>query len=66
MEVVIQPQQVEAILNNKSDSHLRRLLEVLPATAYTCDADGLITHFNQRAVEIWGREPKIHDPLDRY
>jgi PAS domain-containing protein len=44
----------------------RRLLETLPAAAYSTDADGLITYFNQRAAEIWGREPKLCDPLDRY
>ena len=47
-------------------SQFRRLLEVLPAAAYTCDADGLITDFNQRAVEAWGRAPTLNDPLDRY
>jgi two-component system sensor kinase FixL len=43
-----------------------RLLEVLPAAAYTCDSEGQITYFNQRAVEVWGREPKVNDPVDRY
>ena len=44
----------------------RRLLEKLPAAAYTCDPEGLITYFNRRAVELWGREPKLNDPVDRY
>jgi PAS domain-containing protein len=42
------------------------MVEKLPAAAYTCDADGLVTYFNQRAVELWGREPKLNDPMDRY
>jgi hypothetical protein len=42
------------------------MIEKLPAAAYTCDAEGLITYFNQRAVELWGREPKLNDPVDRY
>ncbi len=46
--------------------HFRQLLEKLPAAAYTCDADGLITYYNERAVELWGRAPKLNDPLDRY
>jgi PAS domain S-box-containing protein len=50
----------------KQDVDVCRLLDVVPAAAYTCDADGLITHFNQRAAEVWGREPKLNDPLDRY
>jgi PAS domain S-box-containing protein len=50
----------------QSRLEFRRLLEVMPAAAYTCDAQGLITYFNQRAVEIWGQQPKLNDPLDRY
>ena len=49
-----------------SEQDFRRLLEVLPAAAYTCDADGLISYFNQRAVQLWGRKPKLNDPVDRY
>jgi PAS domain-containing protein len=44
----------------------RRLLDKLPAAAYTCDTEGFITYFNQRAVETWGRAPKLNDPVDRY
>jgi PAS domain S-box-containing protein len=42
------------------------LLHLLPAGAYTCDPDGLITSFNRRAVELWGREPRLNDPTDRF
>lgn len=31
-----------------------------------CNVAGLITYFNQRAVELWGREPKLHGPEDRF
>jgi PAS domain-containing protein len=48
-----------------SDQELSRLLAQLPAAAYTCDADGLITFFNERAVDLWGREPNLNDPVDR-
>ena len=51
---------------HKGSLEFRRLLERLPAAAYTCDADGLITYFNPRAVELWGREPALDDPIDRY
>jgi PAS domain S-box-containing protein len=47
-------------------SEFHRLLEKLPAGAYMCDAAGLITYYNRRAAEIWGREPKLNDPEDRY
>ncbi|HEY7943750.1 MAG TPA: ATP-binding protein [Casimicrobiaceae bacterium] len=47
-------------------SEFRRLLDRLPAGAYMCDTDGLITYFNRLAVRIWGREPKLNDPEDRF
>lgn len=50
----------------RSELDVHRLLEVLPAAAYTTDSEGLITDFNRRAVEYWGREPKRNDPQDRY
>jgi PAS domain S-box-containing protein len=49
-----------------SDLEFHRLLSKLPAAAYTCDRDGLITYFNDRAVELWGREPKLNDAVDRF
>jgi two-component system, LuxR family, sensor kinase FixL len=44
----------------------RRLLEKLPAGAYTCDAEGLITYFNPHAAALWGRSPKLNHPDDRF
>jgi PAS domain S-box-containing protein len=43
-----------------------RLLESMPIAAYTCDSSGLITFFNSSAAELWGREPILNDPVDRY
>jgi len=42
------------------------LLENLPAGAYTCDPEGLITYYNQQAAQLWGRVPKLNDPEDRF
>jgi len=53
-------------LMNWSEVEFRRLLEKLPAGAYMCDPNGLITYFNQRAIELWGRAPKLNDPEDRF
>jgi two-component system, chemotaxis family, CheB/CheR fusion protein len=50
----------------RGELEFRRLLEHLPAGAYTCDPEGLITSFNRRAVELWGRAPKLNDPEDRF
>lgn len=56
----------EEPLDGLESPYFRRLLERLPAGAYTCDADGLITSYNQRAVELWGRAPLLNDPVDRF
>ncbi len=48
------------------ERHLQQLLEQLPAAAYTCDLDGLITYFNRQAVELWGRTPLLRHPEDRF
>ena len=47
-------------------AEFRRLLDRLPAGAYMCDNDGLITYYNSHAVRVWGREPKLNDPEDRF
>lgn len=44
----------------------RHLLDRLPAGAYLCDPEGLITYYNQRALELWGRAPALNDPADRF
>lgn len=53
-------------LTLNSELRFRGLLEKLPAGAYTCDPTGLITYFNQHAVQLWGRSPKLNDPTDRF
>lgn len=49
-----------------SETRYRELLDYLPAAAYTCDANGLITYFNQQAIRLWGRVPALNDPADRF
>lgn len=62
---ITQRKQMESTLR-QSELWFRRLMGNLPAAAYTCDRDGLITYYNQRAVELWGREPQLNDPVDRF
>jgi PAS domain-containing protein len=64
-EEVNQGQQIVSVLHS-SGLQVWRLLENLPAGAYTCDADGLITYFNQHAVRLWGRAPQLHNTVDRF
>jgi PAS domain-containing protein len=63
---VDQGRQAAECSRNGSKLEFRRLLEKLPVGAYTCNTEGLITYFNPQAVELWGREPKLNDPIDRY
>jgi len=53
------------ILSGQNPEFLR-LLEALPAGAYTCNSEGLITYFNASAVQIWGCSPLLNDPVDRF
>ncbi len=42
-----------------SEQRFRNLVMALPAAVYTTDRTGLITLFNEHAVEIWGRRPVL-------
>jgi len=48
------------------EHHFQTLLDKLPAGAYTCDPDGLITYYNGCALKVWGRAPKLRSAEDRY
>ena len=50
----------------QSELRYRTLFDLVPVAVYTCDANGLIQEFNQRAVELWGREPRKDDPNARF
>ena len=54
------------VTRTPGDTPFRRLLDALPTAAYTVDRDGLITYCNAKAVELWGRSPRLNDPSDRY
>ena len=43
------------------------LMELLPAAVYICEApSGVITYYNRRAAELWGRAPAIGDTDERF
>ena len=50
----------------QSEQRYRTLFDLVPVAVYACDAEGLIQEFNQRAVELWGREPKKNDPKEKF
>jgi hypothetical protein len=50
-------------------SEAKRLSDLLtsaPLGIYACDSEGCITFFNKRAVELWGREPKLNDHREKF
>jgi len=50
----------------ESEARYRALFDLGPVGVYTCDAKGMIKEFNRRAVELWGRTPKLGDAGERY
>ena len=40
---------------NDAELQFRRLFDKLPVGAYMCDPAGLITYFNECALQLWGR-----------
>lgn len=44
----------------------RRVLDLLPVAIFSCDVQGRIVSFNEYAVELWGRRPRLNDDADRY
>jgi PAS domain-containing protein len=39
------------------------VLDALPVGIYACDADGRILRVNRKAVLLWGRAPRLLDPV---
>src|ERR1700682_490621 len=50
----------------ESEQRFRWLVELMPVAVYVCDTSGIIQSYNQRAVELWGREPKSGDSAQLY
>ncbi|MGH6671376.1 MAG: PAS domain-containing protein [Xanthobacteraceae bacterium] len=37
-------------------------LDAIPTGLCVCRADGVLLRYNQRAIELWGRAPRLNDP----
>jgi len=42
------------------------VLDALPIGFYVCDASGQIVRVNRKAVELWGRAPRLRDTAERF
>jgi PAS domain S-box-containing protein len=61
MEDAVQSRQVAEAFNaalRESEERFRTLFASAPMAVFVCDLDAVIQQYNQRAVELWGREPE--------
>jgi PAS domain-containing protein len=65
MSNITEPQRSEEVRRQIEDRFCR-LVEVMPVAVYVCDTTGIIQSYNERAVELWGREPRPGDPAQRH
>jgi PAS domain S-box-containing protein len=42
------------------------VIDAIPMAVYVCAGDGRVIGFNDRAVQLWGRKPRLNDPEERY
>ena len=59
-ELSVDHQYVKLSLQ-ESEENLRELISSMPAAVYACDRDGIMTYYNPKVVEIWGRTPELDD-----
>jgi PAS domain S-box-containing protein len=57
--------KTEAELRRREERY-RTLFDLVPVAVYTCDAEGCIQEFNQRAVELWGRQPNRNGTGEKF
>ena len=49
-----------------SETRIAKLVSLMPAAVYTCDAQGRINFYNERAAELWGRRPRLGDEAEKF
>jgi len=63
MTLKINPEPQKKSLPTDHDQRVNDLVGILPVAVYTCDRFGYITSYNEAAVKLWGRTPKIGEDL---
>lgn len=50
----------------ESEKRYRTLFDLFPVAVYATDATGVVSDYNRRAVELWGRKPVAGDTNERF
>src|SRR5262249_598743 len=50
----------------KEEERYRTLFDSVPIAVYSCDINGVIKEVNQRAIELWGRQPNRNGAPEKY
>lgn len=60
-DVVIARQKLEESEKryNRLVERYRQIVQGLPVAVFTCDAEGKIMLYNSKAIDLWGKEPKV-------
>lgn len=53
-------------VERQAESRYETLIKSESTGIYTCDSTGVITYYNNRAAELWGRKPAIDDTDERF
>lgn len=48
----------------KDEEKLIHLIQQMPTAVYTINQEGILTFYNQKAVELWGYHPRLNDPKE--
>jgi two-component sensor histidine kinase/PAS domain-containing protein len=59
------PVQTPALLESFLELD-QTILDALPMGVYACDVGGQILRVNRRAIELWGRAPRLLDPTQKF
>lgn len=65
LERAVMARQTKAALL-AGTTHFRHILDSIPSAIFICDRDGYIVCYNRHTVALWGREPRLLDPADRF
>ena len=63
LDVLKIPRDSDSEIASDDAQQYRDLIDALGVAVYTTDAAGVITYFNEAAVDLWGRRPEIGKDL---